>query len=185
MDVMIVDRRTIKVPLLERVRAKVIEDGDCWEWQGCMGNNRIPQISYRNQTMTVRRALLIDSGHAIKGTSQVRSSCGNQQCVNPAHAVVVDTRAFMRQHGRAMTDTAKNVLRCARIAAAQRDNSNLSFNDVTAIRASTESYRTLGERYGVCKDYIGKIKRGEVWKDFSAASNPFAAMIGALTCQPH
>lgn len=42
------------------------------------------------------------------------------------------------------------------------------------IRASDEKQQDLANRYNVTKSLIGKIRRGEVWRTFSAS--PFAGL---------
>lgn len=72
-------------------------------------------------------------------------------------------------------NAATNTLRIKRIAEVKRrTDAKLSLDDVSQIRASDEKHEDLAARYGVSKSLIGRIRRGQMWKTFSAS--PFAGL---------
>ena len=81
----------------------------------------------------------------------------------------------MNRRNMAEMSGATNTLRVKRIAEIKRRTSaKLSQADVDQIRAADEKQQDLANRYGVTKSLIGKIRRGEVWRTFSAS--PFSGL---------
>ena len=75
--------------LLERIKARVIEEGDCWIWQGCM-NGTIPQTYLGNRRVGgVRVALWRELKGAVPRGKVVSNSCGDDRCVNPDHLILM------------------------------------------------------------------------------------------------
>lgn len=158
--------------LIEKIQCHVTLDGECWEWRGCM-NGPIPTMKHGGKVANVRRLVLIDRCVPMKGFIATYT-CGNPMCVNPDHTAR-SSRAQMNR--RIMTDmsSATNTLRSKRIADAKREkHAKLSLDDVSQIRASDEKHEDLAARYGVSKSLIGRIRRGKMWRTFSAS--PFAGL---------
>ena len=84
-------------------------------------------------------------------------TCGNPACVNPEHTAR-STRTRMN--------------RIAEVK--RRTDAKLSQADVDQIRASDDRYEDLAARFGVSKSLIGRVRRGEVWRTFSAS--PFSGL---------
>ena len=121
----------------------------------------------------VRRLVLIERGTPMKGYIAT-FICGNPACVNPEHTAR-STRAQMNRRIMADMNSATNTLRVKRIAEIKRRTSaKLSQADVYQIRASDDRYDDLATRFGVSKSLIGRVRRGEVWRTFSAS--PFAGL---------
>ena len=158
--------------LIEKIQCHVTLDGDCWQWHGCMQGS-IPMMKHGSKVSNVRRLLLIERGTPMKGYIAT-FICGNPACVNPEHTAR-STRAQMNRRIMANMDSATNTLRVKRIAEIKRrTSSKMSQADVDQIRASDEKQQDLANRYGVTKSLIGKIRRGEVWRTFSAS--PFSGL---------
>lgn len=158
--------------LIEKIQAHSVACGDCWEWRGCM-NGPVPSMKHGGKVANVRRLVLIECGVAMKGFIATYT-CGNPKCVNPEHTAR-STRAQMNRRITAGMSSATNTLRAKRIAEAKRERqAKLSRDDVDRIRASDDRYEDLAARFGVSKSLIGRVKRGEVWRTFSAS--PFAGL---------
>ena len=158
--------------LIEKIQRHVTIEGDCWEWRGCM-NGPIPTMQHGGQVANVRRLVLIDSGVQMKGFIATYT-CGNPKCVNPKHTAR-SSRAQMNRRIMADMNTATNALRSKRIAEVKRrTDAKLSQADVEHIRTSSDTHQDLAARFGISKSIIGRIKRGEMWKTFSAS--PFAGL---------
>lgn len=75
--------------MMERIKAKIILDGDCWLWNGAVDNAGIPKIAVirsigqKQNTRNVPRYLW----RKIKGKEPVKifNICGMKNCVNPLH----------------------------------------------------------------------------------------------------
>lgn len=130
-------------------------------------------MKHDGKVANVRRLVLIERGTPMKGYIATYT-CGNPACVNPEHTAR-STRAQMNRRIVADMNTATNTLRVKRIAdVKRRTDAKLSQADVDQIRASDEKHQYIANRYGVTKSLIGKIRRGEVWRTFSAS--PFSGL---------
>lgn len=159
--------------LIEKIQHHVTIEGDCWEWRGCMQGS-IPMMKHDGKVANVRRLVLIDRGVPMTGFIATYT-CGNPACVNPEHTGR-STRTRMNRRIMADMNAATNTLRIKRIAEVRRrTDAKLSLDDVSQIRASDEKHEDLAARYGVSKSLIGRIRRGEVWRTFSAS--PFAGLL--------
>lgn len=158
--------------LIAKIQRHVTIEGDCWEWHGCMQGS-IPMMKHGSKVANVRRLVLIERGVPMTGFIATYT-CGNAKCVNPDHTAR-STRTKMNRRIMADMNTATNTLRIKRIAEVKRrTDAKLSLDDVSQIRASDEKHEDLAARYGVSKSLIGRIRRGEMWKTFSAS--PFAGL---------
>lgn len=158
--------------LIEKIQCHVTIEGDCWEWHGCMQGS-IQMMKHGSKVANVRRLVLIERGVPMTGFIATYT-CGNPACVNPDHTGR-STRARMNRLIMADMNAATNTLRIKRIAdVKRRTDAKLSLDDVSQIRASDDIHEDLAARYGVSKSLIGRIRRGEVWKTFSAS--PFAGL---------
>ena len=158
--------------LIEKIQHHVTMEGDCWEWRGCM-NGPIPTMKHDGKVANVRRLVLIDRCVQMKGFIATYT-CWNPKCVNPEHTAR-SSRAQMNRRIMADMSSATNTLRSKRIADAKREKyAKLSQADVEQIRASSDTHQGLAARFGISKSIIGRIKRGEMWRTFSAS--PFAGL---------
>lgn len=158
--------------LIEKIQHHVTIEGDCWEWRGCM-NGQIPIMKHDGKVANVRRLVLIDRGVPMNGFIATYT-CGNPMCVNPEHTAR-SSRAQMNRRIMADMNTATNTLRIKRIAEVKRrTDAKLSLDDVEQIRASGDTHQHLAARFGISKSIIGRIKRGEMWRTFSAC--PFSGL---------
>lgn len=158
--------------LIEKIQCHVTLDGDCWQWHGCM-QGAVPMMKHDGKVANVRRLVLIERGVPMKGYIATYT-CGNPKCVNPEHTAR-STRTQMNRRNMAEMNSATNTLRVKRIAEIKRRTSaKLSQADVYQIRASDDRYDDLATRFGVSKSLIGRVRRGEVWRTFSAS--PFSGL---------
>lgn len=159
--------------LIEKIQCHVTLDGECWEWHGCM-QGVTPMMNHDGKGSTnVRRLVLIERGVPMKG-HVATYTCGNPKCVNPEHTGRSNNTQLNRRIVADMS-SATNTLRSKRIAETMREkHAKLSQADVDQIRASDEKQKDLATRYGVSTSIIGRIKRGEMWRTFSAS--PFAGL---------
>lgn len=160
---------------VDSLKARCVEVGECWEWQGYLGNNT-PQVSSypggKKKMVSVRRLLR----ELVTGQAQPHghygNTCGNIRCVNPDHTLWKSEAAHMRAMGRKRKVSAVTAskLRKFRVEAGL---AKLDESKAKEIRHSDEPGPVLAERYGVSKSWINRIKRGEVWR---VLSSPFAGL---------
>lgn len=86
--------------MMERIKAKIILDKDCWLWTGAVGHSGIPKIAVirtigeKQNTRSVPRYLW----RKIKGKEPVKifNRCGMKNCVNPLHYAEAKTSRFRK-----------------------------------------------------------------------------------------
>ena len=140
-----------KTSLADRLWPKVDKRGihECWEWQaGCRrGYGRV-----RMNTLilsTHRLAWELTYGPIPDGMF-VLHRCDNRKCCNPAHL-------FLGTNGDNVRD------RNSKSRHAHGNNHGHTIipdSEISFIRASMESQRTIARRFGVNHTTIGRIKRG-------------------------
>jgi hypothetical protein len=161
-------------PTLDSLKARTIEEGDCWLWQGYLQNNTPQVASYKNggkRMVSVRKLIReLETGRQ-QPKGHYSNTCGECSCVNPDHTIWRSNHMHMRSMGRgrgSVTKAAK--LREYRVSTGQV---KLSESKAQEIRLSDDSGPVLAERYGVSRGLINRIKRGRAWR---VLSSPFAGL---------
>lgn len=159
--------------LIDRIRSRCEEVGDCWEWQGAVQQrSRTPVMRCNGQHRCVRRAVAEDLGHSIEG-KVVTYRCGNHLCCNPEHVQVMTKTALQKRtnkhHVRYMS-----LSRRQRVAAARRATAKLTLEQVQAIREDARPQREIAKDYGVSQTTVSRIRRGEIWRNYT---NPFIHLL--------
>ena len=163
--------------LIDRIQASAVHDGDCWRWIGArQSRGQTPCMTWNGKVGNVRRFILLERGVPMKGLL-AWTSCGNQHCVNPAHAVPA-TRAVVSTASHAAMDEAARALRAMRTAHAVRARGvKLSMEIADAIRDDERPQRTIAAEYGISQHTVQSIKAGLMWRKYTAASNPFTQLM--------
>jgi hypothetical protein len=151
---------------LESLRSRVIEVGDCWEWQGYIQNNTPQVIGYpdgKKKMVSVRRMLREIITGQPQPDGHYGNTCGNPRCVNPDHTLWKSAAAHMRAMGRErkVSTVTANKLRKFRVEAGL---AKLDESKAQEIRLSSEPASVVAERFGVSKSWITKIRRGAAWR---------------------
>ena len=159
----------------DSLKARCIEVGDCWEWQGYIANNTPQVIAYPGgfkKMVSVRRLLReLVTGQA-QPDGHYGNTCGNHRCVNPDHTIWKSENAHMRHMAkkRKVSNVTANKLRKYRV---ESGKAKLCESKAQEIRLSSESAPVLAERFGVSKSWITKIRRGKAWR---VLSSPFVGL---------
>lgn len=153
--------------LLEYIKSRTEEIGDCWEWQlAVQARSRTPVMRHNGKHQCVRRFVALAMGHNIEG-KVVTYNCGNHLCCNPDHLQVMTKTALQKRinkhHVRYMSMTRRQ-----RVAAARRTNCKLTLEQAQAIREDTRPQREIAKAYGISQPTVSSIKRGEMWRDYSS-----------------
>ena len=159
---------------VESLKARTVEEGECWLWQGYVANNT-PQVNADGRMVPVRRLMLQLAGIALRpGVVFCGCKCGNALCIRPEHVVQRDKMAHLSAMGKAAGQGAAYAERIAKLTQARRARSKLTIEIAREIRQAEGSCREIGERFGVDKTIVARIIRGEAWKD---AANPFGGLL--------
>ena len=132
----------------------------CWEWTGARTHGYGAMRFLGNQMSTHRIAYLLEVGGIPPGLF-VCHRCDNRSCCNPRHLFLgtpVDNVADMIAKGRRADTGLKN------------GAARLTLEEVIAIRMETVkrgSAKALSHKYGVSKNTIYRVLRGETWRRFT------------------
>lgn len=155
---------------IESIRAKCIEEGGCWIWQGAMSHGTTPtmRLDGSRKCVSVRRHIL--ELHGIDAENlKAYPICNNPACVNPRHVKPTTTSDMIKRVAK-QQGYASNIARNAKIAAGKRKNSPITPELVEEIRSSSESGHAIARRLGFSQSTVQAIRAFDTWKDYS---NPF------------
>ena len=153
------------------LRTRVVIEGDCWVWTGCMNGSTkaVPVARIAGRSVTVRRVAAHLGGHQQKAR-RFSVTCGNPRCVNPNH--VIDESLVRVKKERFRLKVSEHERR-AKIASTKRKNATLTADMVAEIRASDEPGYTIAKRMGVTPKVVYDARSYRTWKDYSS---PWAGM---------
>jgi hypothetical protein len=159
--------------LVEYVKTRSEEVGDCWEWQGALqACGTTPMMRHQSKTISVRRLIMQDQGLEVEG-KVATCTCGNHLCVNPEHLELI-TRKKLTKRVAPMLRRSVSMLRKSKISIMARHRAKLTVEMAEEIRQAEGKQRDIAKRFGVSQATVSVIKRGLAWRDYN---NPFALLI--------
>lgn len=162
--------------LMDYVRERIEEVGECWEWQLAFHSGGYPVAHWGGKVLNVRRALLKELGADVERRFATYR-CGNCLCVRPEH-IEAATRAKIHKRAAKKTKYGTLITRRQKLAAAARRRSRLTPEQVEAIRNDSRPQRTVALEYGISQSTVSLIRLGLTWRDYT---NPFSQLLGKLT----
>lgn len=158
---------------LEAIRARCDEVADCWIWRDGTTADGYPIFKPTGQRkcVLVRRYVFELAGGKLRPRVPVVAKCGERKCVNPACAKESTTAKIAQEAGKRGSYSALS--KRAKVAKLKRKTGKLDMEKAAEIRASGETSRALGAKYGVNPTLISRIKRGLQWQDYS---NPWQGL---------
>lgn len=142
---------TASIP--DRFWSYVDKSSDCWEWQATIHTGGYGEFSVNGHYILAHRYSWELHNGMPAGNLLVCHSCDNPRCVRPDH-LFLGTDA----------DNVQDMIKKRRHQHGEAHRSSkFTPAEVRAIRASTETIRTLARHYGVAHSTIGNIKRGKTW----------------------
>jgi transposase-like protein len=163
--------------VIEKIRSRSEEVGECWEWQGCyQSSGSSPTMRHNGIARGVRRVLAEALKLNLKNGRLATVRCMNPRCVNPQHVHTV-TRKVLQQHIAKAHPACSSPQRRRRLSIKARANSKLTLETVREIRQLLEDgvhQRTIAAQFGVSQNCISRIKRGVIWRDYN---NPFLQLM--------
>ena len=142
--------------LMDKIRARCVEEGDCLLWQGALSAGSTPVARHQGANHNLRRFVWTSMGGALpkKGKAFI-TKCRDKRCLAASHLAV---------GSRSRPGVKRSVEYRARAAAARQARSTLTWDDVHAIRASDKTLDELCVEYGKAKRTIQCIRSGITWK---------------------
>jgi hypothetical protein len=129
-------------------RCEVVDSG-CWEFRGGLGSTGYGQVTYQGRPWKASRLIYKLAMGPVDGML-VCHHCDNRKCCNPEHL-------FLGTH----TDNIRDAMRKGRFKG--RPPQKLTAELVLEIRASSETNKVLGRKYGVDPSCISRIKSRKLW----------------------
>lgn len=150
---------------LSDLRARIVEEGDCWMWTGNVANG-LPRWTFDGKPNSARRVVWEAVHGPIEPGIQIGVRCENVLCVHP-DCLVARTRSM------ASKEMVRTVHAAMRMAMTKRSKSRLSEESVREIRSSSKNSYQLADEYGICQTYAAGIKTGKYRRDYFS---PFAGL---------
>lgn len=140
-------------------------NGECLEWTAGKTKSGYPNIEYAGETRGNRVMALLIFGRDQLKSKVVCHRCDNPSCLNPDHLFLGTQFENIQDRVR------KNRTRSAigeRTGSAKLSESQA--REVLAAARSGERYPSIAMRFGVHKETIGRIARGEYWSHLQKES---------------
>ena len=130
----------------------------CWEWQGTMASVGYGQVTFRGQVVYAHRlSWELANGRQPLRNEQIRHSCDNRRCVNPAH---LSNGTFY--------DNMQDAVARNRFKHAEHHwSARLTANDVRTIRelgAAGMRHQEIADKYNMCRSAITNIINRKTWR---------------------
>jgi len=172
--------------MVKHVKTRCSDTSDCWTWGQSMSRGQ-PTMRVINiiegkkvyKTVNVRKYLKELLNGPTRDKNVVASSCGNLDCVSPAHAREWTRKALQKRTAK-VTKYGESTERNLAISKARRKNAKLNLEIVKEIRAEhgTLSSRAAAKKYGVAQSTILSVWQNEIWRE-SANDNPWSGLLAA------
>jgi hypothetical protein len=138
----------------ERFLSKFVkQDSGCWIWKAVVRSDGYGQFRVGPKMVGAHRVSYELFKGAIPQGMRVLHRCDNPLCVNPEH-LFLGTQA----------DNVADMVQKGRKAKGQKTNrTNLTEDDIRAIRAALGTNVEIAKRYGVVPHTISRIRTGARW----------------------
>lgn len=144
----------LRPALVDKFRSFFTPGNGCWNWTGTIDGYGYGVIDYSGKRYRAHVLALEFDGRPVGGGMVARHKCDNPKCVNPEHLEVGTQR-----------QNVYDAIARGRFPRGERSGqSKLTENDVKEIRTSDGSNTQLSIKFGVTRQAIGRIRRGETWR---------------------
>jgi hypothetical protein len=175
--------KPFKTHTIDSIKAEfVIEEGDCWIWQGHKAQRHtVPLIYWRRSKaedgrMVSARGLLhfLRTGQEIITGAFYRASCGDGNCVNPEHIVVNTQRQHMSHMAKALnSQPAIAAIRAAKIGNSRRV---LTHDQIQIIMSDPRPAPAVAADLGISESTVCRYRSGTLGRRLG----PFGMMVATL-----
>ena len=132
-------------------------------WVGAYsGTDSVPSIRQNWKSRPVRRVICEALGLDVAGL-KVRTTCGNNRCVNPDHFQLVTPSEASKIQGRTSAANRPRQLKIANPGNVRRRK--LTTDQVAYVRGSDKSAPTLARELGVSATAIKKLRTWKTYQD--------------------
>ncbi len=144
------------------VQLSTISRSGCWLWAGAGKGNGYGNFNLEGHYVPAHRAAYLLFNGIIADDLDVCHRCDNRACVNPDHLFLGTRLENMRD-----CQAKGRIARGAKLGDRSGQNAGaakLTWDQVRAIRQSSEPAKVVAAQYGVTNDNINRIRRNETWK---------------------
>ena len=165
---------------LASLKAMAIEEGDCWIWQGYLGNG-VPGV-YRKLPGTKRGTVVSARGWALELATGIpmkpgyyyRPTCGSPTCINPDHAVAASHKQHMSHMAKALnSQPAIAAIRAAKIGNTRRV---LTSEQIQIILSDPRPSPAVAADLGISSSTVCRYRSGTLGR----LRGPFGMMVATL-----
>lgn len=159
------------VPTLEMLHARVIEEGNCWLWQGAMGGKKgaTPLVRFRGRMVPAYVAVWLLRSHlqSVPEGLVIWRKCGNHRCISPDCIRIGSRRQFSTWAAASGVFASNPASLAAKVVANRAHHAKLAdgMESARAIRASKLTTKELAQIHNVTERRITAIRRGEAWRE--------------------
>ena len=155
--------------LMEKIRARCEENGDCLLWPGAI-TTRGPVVTLNQKQIQLRRVVWEDAHQKPFPSDRVASvDCGHINCLADTHIIARTRAQLVARTNRMHASAGRN----AKIANGKRRDSKLSEEAAEEIRTSGLSAQEMAEKHSITKAYVYMIRAGHFRRNYSS---PFAGL---------
>lgn len=160
---------------LHRYPIAITESG-CWQWRGARTDASTPGPTYGRIWIRVDGQAKQRQAHrvaweVVNGASPAKAALMNRGCecgtlcVNPVHWRLVDRAAVPKLLAKAGRTSKGWKQRMAVLPARRKQAKKLSMDEARVIRASEAPSDLLAAQFGVSREMIRGIRRGQYWRE--------------------
>lgn len=153
--------------LMDRIRHKCLEDGDCLIWQGDKSVDGVPRYYIDRKRKNLRHLLWVEkNGREPDAGKRVGVRCKRAGCVAEDHLVARSRQQELK--GVKRTPDTK-----IRIALAKRKSSKYSDEFVQMVREMAGNHLEIAKQLGMHYQTVQRIRKHEIRREYV---NPFAGL---------
>ena len=143
-----------KDPLTRFASRWELRDGsDCWWWTAGVGSHGYGSFHADGSPVLAHRWSYVHHHGLIPPDMDVRHSCDNRRCVNPAHLSLGSRKQNM-----------EDAVARGRIARGERSGLAVLTDEVVRqIRSMTGSNQAIANQFRVSRETIRRVRRGTHW----------------------
>lgn len=142
-------------------RAELGGAEDCWLWKGCTSSDGYGSFRFAGRSVRAHRfAAHLFMGFDLASELQVCHHCDVRACVNPSHLFV----GTLQDNQRDKIQKQRQCIGIATDRAKRNGQTKLTLEQVREVRTGGASQRQFARRFGVTRQAIQKVLKGESWR---------------------
>lgn len=161
--------------LIPYVKARVVEEGDCWIWQQRLDRNGIPIANVNGSGGSLRRKLWLhlNPGKNL-GALVATTSCGVRGCVNPDHIVARPLRKAQQAAAKRGAYSQPRAIATRTLAMQRISPLAPHLPRIRELIAQGLSARAIAEEIGCCTSAVARFRAGQSHREVVAGASVFA-----------